>query len=141
MLSIYQISASIIYALAPCTPALFTGVHFYIGPIEINQYNCISLVLFFLVLIYTLLVYFNVTDLTNEPGYQIYVVKYKQQLEDKDEISFSGKLMPRPVWTLLDTLTNFKLIVLILTDGFISYIDSMMKVMNNMIQPFEKKSN
>lgn len=129
VLSIYQISASVIYALAPCTPVLFNGVHFYIGPIEINQYNCISLVLIILVLVYTLLVYINVTDLTREDGYHIFVAKYKND-KNEDDVSPSGK---KSDWTLMDTLNNVNLLVLIFTDGFISYIDSMMEVMNNMI--------
>ncbi|XP_066922872.1 uncharacterized protein [Clytia hemisphaerica] len=129
VLSIYHISASLVYAIAPSTPALFTDVQFHIGPIEINQYNCVGLVLSIVLLLYAILAFINVTDLTKESGYQIFIKRFKQENSTTKGDGHSGERL----WSLMDTVTNINLLSIILPDGFLGFVYSLMEVIINMV--------
>ena len=63
----------IFHAIAPLSPILFQWVNFKIFGMEINQYNAIGLFMILLTLVYQLMAYFFLTNLTREPGYQIFL--------------------------------------------------------------------
>ena len=68
-----QLGSMIFHAIAPLSPILFQWVNFKIFGMEINQYNAIGLFMILLTLVYQLMAYFFLTNLTREPGYQIFL--------------------------------------------------------------------
>ena len=73
ILATLQLFGMIFHGIAPLSPMLFTWVNTKIFGMEINQYNAVGLFLIAVTLVYQLLVYHMVCDLTLEPGYQIYL--------------------------------------------------------------------
>ena len=52
---------------------MFEWVDFKLFGMEINQYNAVGILLAFLTTIYQIIAYFCLTNLTKEPGYQIFL--------------------------------------------------------------------
>ena len=73
VLSNMQIASTIMYAIAPCSPILFAHIDFVVFGIEINQYNCVALVMILILMVSGILAYFFLSNLTRHPGYQIYI--------------------------------------------------------------------
>ena len=68
-----QIFAMITNSIGPLSPIFFQWVDFKLFGMEINQYNAIGLFMVFVTIIYQIITYFFLTNLTKEPGYQIFL--------------------------------------------------------------------
>ena len=60
-------------SIGPVSSILFQWVDFKLFGMEINQYNAIGLFMVFITIIYQIIAYFFLTNLTKEPGYQIFL--------------------------------------------------------------------
>ena len=65
--------AIIAHATAPVSPILFQWIHFQFLGFEFNQYNFGSVVLIVTTIMYQLIAYFFLTDLTRDQGYLIFL--------------------------------------------------------------------
>lgn len=73
-----QIIGMVFHAIAPLSSILLGWINFNIFGMPINKYNSVGLLLVLATIIYQILVYFKMVDLTKEPGYKSFI-----QLDDE----------------------------------------------------------
>ena len=95
------------HAVAPCSPILFKWVYFKLFGMQINQYNAIGIFMAIVTVIYQIFVYFYLTNLTKEPGYQIFL-----KLEGKED-SGSGGNPNKKSLSILKILNSDMIVVFI----------------------------
>ena len=101
-LSNIQIFTMISNAIGPMSPILFQWVDFKSFGMEINQYNSIGLFMVFITIIYQIVTYFFLTNLTKEPGYQIFL--RIQEVEDQNSNIDDSK---EKLISIKEILTNY----------------------------------
>uniref|UniRef100_A0A7M6DN15 Uncharacterized protein n=1 Tax=Clytia hemisphaerica TaxID=252671 RepID=A0A7M6DN15_9CNID len=70
--------AIVCHAIAPVSPIVFRWINFNLFGFEFNQYNFCSVVLIVLTIMYQLIAYFLLTDMTRDRGYQIFLRIYNK---------------------------------------------------------------
>ena len=107
----------VFHAIAPLSPILFQWVDFKLFGMEINQYNGIGLFMILITFVYQTIAYFFLTNLTLEPGYQIFL-----KLENlQDEFSKSVEKPTKRLLTYKEILLNLDIdliLVSVLMAGF-----------------------
>ena len=112
MLSRNEILANIFSALAPCSPLMFSGIHFdIIGTAwRINQDNFIGIFLATISTILWIISYFGLHNLTSDPEYP----EADFDLEPKNE----NEQKSVKLWTTKDILKDPYIMLLFSTDVF-----------------------
>ena len=123
VLSKYTIISTLTMIIAPVSSPIFHGVDIQIGWWRLTQYNFVALLLAIAALIITIMSYFKVSNLTNEPAYKL--VKSEFVIEEDE----SRK--PR-LWTLKDITNDFELMIILGVECFIAY-QSQLEILTNMI--------
>ena len=110
--------------IAPFSSPIFYGVNIQICWWRLTSYNFVSLLLAIAALFVTIISYFKVSNLTNEPAYTL--VKSEFVVEDEDESKKPNLL------TLKDIMSDFELMVILGVESFIAY-QYQLEVLINMI--------
>ena len=92
------------YGIAPLSPLVFKWVNYQVFGMEINQYNAIGLLMVVVTILYQIVAYFCLTNLTKEPGYQIFL-----KLEDREDQNSlaSDKSSRKKLISFKEIFTNF----------------------------------
>ena len=119
-----QLSALISHAVAPLSPLLFKWIDFKLFGLEINQYNFIGIFMVIVTITYQLFVYFCLTNLTKEPGYQVFL-----KLEDKhDENSGSDENLNTKSLSLKAILLDIDIILILFGVFVTSFLYSQFEI-------------
>ena len=70
VLSNYTIISMIAFAVAPCTPPIFSGLLIQIGWWRLTEYNFVAFLLAIIGLLITIVAYFKLTNLTRDEIFQ-----------------------------------------------------------------------
>jgi len=143
ILSNLQIAAAITYAVAPCSPVLFRNIDITLFGIRINQYNCVALVMFIILVIFGFVTFFFLSNLTKHPGYKIYVYKRNEEREthknfNKMRVSYN-KVDENELYSITDIVTDFGLLVVMLSYGLIGFIYCLGEITINLVAMLEFK--
>ena len=131
ILSTNEILASAFMAFAPCSPLLFNGIHFKIGAWTITQHNFVGLFLAMISLLFLIISYFFLQNLTQDETFNDYLKQeiFDDEAEDEEK---SEKSAPERLWTTKDIVTNGKVMFLLLTDGYVAFVFSQMDLVITM---------
>ena len=114
--------------MAPCSAPIFYKVNIQIGWWRLTQYNFVALLLAIIALIITIISYFKLGNLTNEPAYE--KIKYEFLDEEEREVNAGGK---KPVLlSFKDIVTDPELMVILTVECFIAY-QSQLEILVNMV--------
>ena len=75
-----QILAVLMYAAAPFVQVFLRNFHFVIFGLEVNQYNGIAVVIAVILIVFEIISYFFLTDLTKDPGTTFGLMKQRQRI-------------------------------------------------------------
>jgi len=134
-----QISGTIMYAIAPCSPVIFRNINLVVLGLKINQYNCVALVMLVILAIFGILTYFCLTNLTKHPGYMIYIDSTPEKESNKNGNEFSNKKKTvdneheNGILSIKEIATDFNLVVVLLGEGLIGFINCLGEISINMV--------
>jgi len=140
ILSNIQITAAVLYAIAPCSPVLFRNIDITLFGVRINQYNCVALVMFIILVIFEIVTFFFLSNLTKHPGYKIYVDRSNKENDthkkpNKKIVSCNKN----ELYSITDIVTDPDLLSVVLGGGLIGFIYSLGEITINMVAMLEFK--
>lgn len=133
-----QITGTMMYGLAPCSPVFFANIDFVMFGLKINQYNCVALIVLVVLVLFGIFSYFFLTNLTRHPGYKIYIERiHPNEITDDIKICNSGKAVQ--LLSLKDILSDFDLITILAGATLTAFIYGLGEVTINMVAMLQFK--
>ena len=141
-LSNIQICGMIFHAIAPLSPVLFGWIEFDYFVLQINKYNSVGLVLILSTVVYQVMAYFLLADLTKEPGYEIFVkLEGKQDEflsnteEDNRKINDNDQKTKevKKLISAREILTNTDIILILVGVFVMEFMDAQFEISINLV--------
>ena len=143
------------FVIGPCTPLLLQWIHYNKWPIILDQSNCIGILLMLIQTIFAICVYFGFSNLSDEPGYALFVEEEQEihkknnekilKLMDGDQICgintdndekvelIDSKKSKQEILTIREMITQFDLMLVIFSSAYSTFLSGIIDLQINMV--------
>ena len=125
-----QLCAMVFHAISPLSPILFQWISFKMFGMVINQYNFIGLFMIIFTLLYQLICYFFLTNLTTEYGYQIFLKV--EGGEDKNSTNGIDKPVEN-LMTYKEVFSNIDIILIMISVSIAGFMCPQFEICTNIM--------
>lgn len=126
-----QLAAMLFHAISPLSPVLFQWIDFKMFGMEINQYNFIGLFMIIFTILYQVISYFFLTNLTTQRGYQIFL-----KLEGVEDQNSSDNKVVEPVVELLsykEIFSNIDIVLILIGVSIAGFMCPQFEICTNIM--------